>query len=206
LYSGKSITYTTLNNRPTKSEQKTTVSIYHEVVPYWYEQYVAQAFAKGIVVIDGYQYTISDYTSSQVGDACCERLGVTITAEKTSTVTFSCSTELCEGLVCVPLSIPTDDIELCMDDATYSILLPITGTKPWEYEVIQTNMATTTIIGNNLRIAGPTQEGQYVISMENCDGVKEFTINFVAGKCCGLGSLTLEDPTELCSLGTLNIQ
>lgn len=99
VYGGTRFTYTTLNNRPTKNSIERTYFIRFEVVPYWYEEQFSNSFAKGVIVIDGQQYTIIDYSTSPVGNECCERFNVSITAQKTSkigkTVTFSCSSDAC---------------------------------------------------------------------------------------------------------------
>lgn len=98
-YSGTKMTYTTLNKRPTKNQLIKTYTISFEAVPYWYEEQFSNAFAKGVVTIDGAQYTISEYSSALIGDPCCERVVVNITAQKTSeankVITFSCSADEC---------------------------------------------------------------------------------------------------------------
>lgn len=92
LYSGSQMTFTAFNSRAVKTDRVKTYSIHTEVMPYWYEEMVSSAFAKGYVFIDGSYWSISDYSSTPVGDSCCERLTLDIIAKKEDSVAMSCST------------------------------------------------------------------------------------------------------------------
>jgi hypothetical protein len=97
-YTGTQITYTAFKSRNVKSERVKTYSIYSEVVPYWYEEAISSAFAKGTVTISGKQYKISEYSSSTVGNICCERVTLNILATEESSLAMSCSTDNCSNV------------------------------------------------------------------------------------------------------------
>lgn len=207
LYSGKKITYTALNYRPTKSVQDKTATLYVEVMPYWYEEYFSQAFAKGTVIIDDYQYTITDYSSSIIGDPCCERLDINATATKTTSVTFTCSTDTCNVLACVAASLNKTTFKICPTDATFTKQIVVSGTAPIEVDLIDNggynfsySLSTNTITISS----SPAKVGSVKVLVSNCAGDFEQTINFVAGGCCDLGTLTITDDPN-CELGTLSL-
>jgi hypothetical protein len=205
LYSGKKITYTAINYKPVKAVQEKTATITHEVLPYWYEDFTSQAFAKGVITIDGYQYTITDYSSSQVGDPCCERLGANSTASKTTSISFSCSTDTCNALPCIPVSVSTMDIGVCLSSATFTKSIQVTGTLPIEFEVIDSaGMTLTYNSTTGITISStPPKLGTIKFKLSNCAGDFEYSIKLVEGLCCDLGVLSLKE--NECDLGTLSI-
>jgi hypothetical protein len=203
LYSGKKITFTALNYKPVKATQSTNVGIYYEAIPYWYEQYTSQSFAKGVVVIDDIQYTLLEYSSQAVGDPCCELVSSTIVGGKTITTTYSCSSDLCEALVCNEIVLPDFSlgVPVCFDEATFTKVISMTGTAPINYEIVDDGAYTVSITNTQITITGPSQTGQIHIKLWNCGSDLDLTWNIIDGPCCELGTINLEDLR--CGLGNI---
>jgi hypothetical protein len=132
LYTGTTLEYTAFNSRPVKTGRTKTYTVYAEVLPYWYEESVSAAFAKGVVQVAGKQYYLTSYSSTTVGDPCCERITINATAQENVTIGMSCSIDECNQLEVIVLpdcslgrliAEPTTATECELGTLTYSILL-----------------------------------------------------------------------------------
>ncbi len=201
-YSGKKLTFTSLDNARLKNSAESTYTIHHEPIPYWYEELTAQAFGRGVVTIDGLQYAISDYSSQAVGDEYCERMGVTIKATKSRSVTFGCSsTEDDGGTASLPNApaLAMRSVTQCLD-APLDLTVAFTGTSPITATVIQANGLTVTFNGSTINgsidAKSMTIRGQATgstsvqVRLANAIGVVTETYNIIAGPCCEFSGLS----------------
>lgn len=183
LYSGRKNTYTAFANRPTKTESETIYSITHEIIPYWYEEFTAEAYARGIVFVNNFKYRINEYQSSPVGDACCERLQAVARGVKTFTTSHGCVFEICVPSTCVAPDVANDFIVSC-SGIPLDVLLAMTGTLPITLNVIDADGMSVALQDNSIRITGtPTTNKTVVIELENCGGTIQRSIQIQAN-CC----------------------
>ncbi len=200
-YSGKKITFTSLDNARLKNSAESTYTIHHEAIPYWYEELTAQAFGRGIISIDGLQYAVSDYSSQNVGDEYCERMATTIRATKVRDVAFGCSSTTTEEQSALPNApaLAVRSITQCLD-APVDLTVGFTGTSPITATVINANGLTVTFNGTTINgsidaksmtIRGQATESVSVqVRLSNSIGVVTETYNIIAGPCCEFTGLS----------------
>jgi hypothetical protein len=183
LYGGRKHTYTSFLRRPTKTESEVTFNLSSEIIPYWYEQYIAEAYARGVVYVSNEKYEISEYESVPVGDACCERLLATAKAVKTRTTTHGCIFEICVPSTCILPDITEMQLWNCKG-RELNRLIPVTGTLPIDFTVLDAGGYNVNWQDGQIAISGMTNTLSYItVRMENCAGIVERVIT-VNAQCC----------------------
>jgi hypothetical protein len=183
LYGGRKNTYTAFRGRPTRTESEVSYNISHEVIPYWYEEVIAEAYARGVVYIGNFKYEIAEYESTPIGDACCERLQCVARAVKTNTTTHGCVFEICVPSTCVLPDVAVMSLSGCKG-RTLQTALPVTGTLPIILTVVDAGGFNVAWQDGSISINGlVNNSADIIVELENCGGKVQRTIA-VTALCC----------------------